>query len=164
LRRGSSVRLERLSASSATRGRSSERGRECLKPASRPLPLWSAAARLAAETLRRSGTDLETGNSLPRIFQEAGLPSPVVQVDRLIGAELWLPDCLQSLRSRMTQFGLSLEPLADFDTLHERLDGEVSSFKARVPLPSIVSAWSRTSTSSSPEQLAAPSRVENRSL
>ena len=129
-----------------------------------PLPLWSAAARLAAETLRRSGTDLEMRNSLPRIFQEAGLPAPVVQVDRLIGAELWLPDSLQSLRPTMRQLGLSLEPLGDFDTLHERLTREVSALKASVPLPSIVSAWCRTPTSSPPDQLAASFQIENESL
>lgn len=129
-----------------------------------PLPLWSAAARLAAETLERSGTNLEMGNSLARIFQDAGLPAPTVQVDRVIGAELWLPDCLQSLRPKMTQLGVSLEPLGDFDTLHERLSGEVSALKARVPLPSIVSAWCQTPTSSSPEQLSASFQVENWSL
>jgi hypothetical protein len=40
------------------------------------------------------------------------------------------------------ELGLSLDALGDFDTLQERLGGEVSAFKARTPLPSIVSAWS----------------------
>ena len=57
----------------------------------------------------------------------------------MLGAELWLPDCLQSLRPKMNELGLSLEPLGDFDTLHERLRGEASKF-SRTPLPSIVSA------------------------
>jgi SAM-dependent methyltransferase len=107
------------------------------------LPLRSAGASLLVETLRRCGTNTEMGNALSHTFQEAGLPAPAVRTDCLIGSESWLPDCLHSVRPKMMELGLSLEALGDFDTLQERLSGEVSAFKARTPLPNIVSAWSQ---------------------
>jgi SAM-dependent methyltransferase len=106
------------------------------------LPLWSMCADLAAETLRRCGANTDMGSALPRVFQEAGLPAPAVRVDRLTGAEDWLPDCLHSLRPKMEELGLPLEALGDFGTLHERLRREVSALKTTIPLPAIVSAWS----------------------
>jgi SAM-dependent methyltransferase len=115
------------------------------------LPLWSAGASLLVETLQRCGTNTNMGNALSRTFQEAGLPAPAVRSDCLIGSESWLPDCLHSVRPRMMELGLSLEGLGDFDTLRERLSGEVSAFKARTPLPSIVSAWSQKPTTSAGE-------------
>jgi SAM-dependent methyltransferase len=106
------------------------------------LPLWSMCAGLAAETLERCGANTDMGSALSRVFQDAGLPAPAVRVDRLTGAEAWLPDCLHSLQPRMEELGLPLELLGDFGTLHERLRAEVLAFKTTTPLPSIVSAWS----------------------
>jgi ubiquinone/menaquinone biosynthesis C-methylase UbiE len=107
------------------------------------LPLWSAGASLLVETFQRSGTNTEMGPALSRVFQEAGLPAPSTHTDTLIGSEQWLPDCLHSLHPQMAQLNLSLEPLGDFETLTERLQTEVKTFKTTTPLPELVSAWSR---------------------
>ena len=107
------------------------------------LPLWSAGASLLVETFQRSGTNIEMGPALSRVFQKAGMPAPSTRTDTLHGAEQWMPDCLHSLRPQMTQFNLSLEPLGDFETLSERLHAEVKAFKANTPLPDLVSAWFR---------------------
>ena len=107
------------------------------------LPLWSTGASLLVETLRRSGTNTQMGLVLSRVFQEAGLPAPTTRTDILTGAESWMPDCLQSIRPRMVELGLSLERLGDFNTLSERLAAEVTAFGTTTPLPAIVSAWSR---------------------
>jgi SAM-dependent methyltransferase len=107
------------------------------------LPLWSRGACLLVETLRRSGTNTEMGLALSRVFQEAGLPAPAARTDTLIGSESWMPDCLQSLRPRMVELDLPIQPLGDFETLSKRLGDEVSAFKTTTPLPAIVSAWSR---------------------
>jgi SAM-dependent methyltransferase len=107
------------------------------------LPLWSAGAALLVETFQRSGTNTEMGPALPRVFQEAGLPTPSTRTDTLVGSEQWLPDCLHSLRPKMVQLNLLLKPLGNFETLSERLQTEVKAFKATTPLPGLVSAWSR---------------------
>ena len=105
------------------------------------LPLWSVGASLLVETFQRSGTNTDIGNALSRVFQQAGLPAVALRRDRLLGSESWLADCLQSLRPRMADLGLSVEALGHFGTLHERLRDEVSAFNARTPLTNIVSAW-----------------------
>jgi ubiquinone/menaquinone biosynthesis C-methylase UbiE len=107
------------------------------------LPLWSAGASLLVETFQRSGTNTEMGPALSRVFQEAGLPAPSTHTDTLMGSEQWLPDCLHSLRPKMAQLNLSLDPLGDFETLSERLQAEVKAFNTTAPLPDLVSAWSR---------------------
>src|SRR5438132_1861125 len=45
------------------------------------LALWSVAASLMCETMRRSGANPEMGLALYRIFQEAGLPAPAMQME-----------------------------------------------------------------------------------
>jgi SAM-dependent methyltransferase len=107
------------------------------------LPLWSSAASLLVETFHRSGTNTEMGPALSRTFQEAGLPAPSTHTDTLVGSEQWLPDCLHSLRPRMTQLNIPVQALGDFETLSGRLQAEVEAFNTTTPLPALVSAWSR---------------------
>ena len=109
----------------------------------RSFPLWSVGASLMVETFQRSGTNTNLGPELSQVFVKAGLPVPSVRTDLLVGAEEWMPDVLQSLRLQMKQLNLFIEPLGDFDTLSERLHGEVAATNAQTPLPSLVSAWSR---------------------
>lgn len=107
------------------------------------IPLWSIGASLLVETFQRSGTNVEMGPALSTVFPAAGLPTPVMRRDTLVGAESWLPDCLHSVRPRMQQLNISVERLGDFETLSERLQAEVKAFKTTTPLPDLISAWSR---------------------
>jgi len=109
----------------------------------RRSPLWSSGASLMLEAFQRSGTNLNLGPKLSQLFQEAGLPAPTTRRDTLFGSELWMPDCLHSLRPRMAELNISAEPLGDFETLSERLQAEVKAIKTTTPLPDLVSAWSR---------------------
>jgi SAM-dependent methyltransferase len=115
---------------------------EFLERAAR-LPLWSRGAALLIETLERSTTNTAMGLRLSRVFQEAGLPAPSMRTDTLIGSESWMPDCLLSMRPRMTELDLPIDTVGDLETLSARLEEEVSTFKTTTPLPAIVSAWSR---------------------
>jgi ubiquinone/menaquinone biosynthesis C-methylase UbiE len=107
------------------------------------LPLWSEAASLLVETFQRSGTNTEMGPALSRVFQETGLPAPTMRRDTLFGSEQWLPDCLHSLRLRMAELNISVQRLGAFETLSDRLQAEVKTFKTTTPLPDLISAWSR---------------------
>jgi hypothetical protein len=69
-----------------------------------------------------------------------------MRTDLLLGAEEWMVDVIRSLRPQFVQFGLSFESLGDFDTLSERLKGEIAASNAGTPLPTLVSAWSQKST------------------
>jgi SAM-dependent methyltransferase len=111
----------------------------------RPFPLWSAAVSLIDETFRRSGANLYLGSKFRELFHDAGLPMPSVRTDLLVGAEEWIPYMLQSIHPQMRQCNLPIEKLGDFDTLSERLRAEVATSNSKIPLPSLLSAWSRKS-------------------
>jgi ubiquinone/menaquinone biosynthesis C-methylase UbiE len=111
------------------------------------LALWSAAASLMCETMRRSGANPEMGLALYRIFQEAGLPAPTMQMEVPLGDDpgfiRWMYDVMCSLRPQIQQLNLSLEKLGDFDTLLERLLAEVATSKGVTSWMAVVGAWAR---------------------
>jgi ubiquinone/menaquinone biosynthesis C-methylase UbiE len=111
------------------------------------LPLWSAGASLVHETFRRSGANTEMGFALYRIFQEAGLPAPTMNLKMPLGNDpefvRWVPDVLGSLLPQVQQFNLPLEPLGDLATLPQRIQAEVAASNTVVTWMALVGAWSR---------------------
>jgi SAM-dependent methyltransferase len=114
------------------------------------LPLWSACASLICESLERSGANTEMGLALHRVFQQAGLPAPSLQLEIPVGdnaaAALWIYDLVCTLLPKMQQLNLSLEGLGNVDTLLERIQFEVETTKSPVPCVALVGAWSRRPT------------------
>ena len=111
------------------------------------LTLWSAAASLMYETIGRSGANPEMGLALYRIFQEAGLPAPTMQMEAPLGNDpdfiRWMYDVMCSLRPQIQQLNLSLEKLGDFDTLLERLQVEVAASNGVTSWMAVVGARAR---------------------
>jgi SAM-dependent methyltransferase len=112
------------------------------------LPLWSASAAAARQTLMRTGANVEIGFALHRIFQEVGLPEPVMHMEIPLGSDpndvLFIYEFLRSVRPQSQKHGVSLEDLGDFDTLPVRLRSEVRTSKTVVPVvAALVSAWCR---------------------
>jgi ubiquinone/menaquinone biosynthesis C-methylase UbiE len=114
------------------------------------LPLWSTAASLMCDTFRCSGANPEMGLALYRIFQEAGLPAPVMQMEVPLGDDpdfiRWMYDVMCSLRPQIEQLNLSLEKLGDFDTLLARLQAEVAASNSVASWMAVVGAWCRKPT------------------
>ena len=114
------------------------------------LALWSVAASLMCETMRRSGANPEMGLALYRIFQEAGLPAPAMQMELPLGDDpdfiRWMYDVMCSLRPQIQRLNLSLEKLGDFDTLLERLQAEVAASNGVTSWMAVVGAWCRKPT------------------
>jgi ubiquinone/menaquinone biosynthesis C-methylase UbiE len=112
------------------------------------LPLWSSAASLLCETFRRSGANPEIGLALYRIFQEAGLPAPAMQMEVPLGNDpdfiRWMYDLICSSRPKIQELNLSLEKLGDFETLLERLQAEVAASNGVASWMAIVGAYSHT--------------------
>jgi ubiquinone/menaquinone biosynthesis C-methylase UbiE len=113
------------------------------------LTLWSAAASLMCDTMRRTGANPEMGLALYRIFQEAGLPAPTMQMELPLGDDpdfiRWMYDVMCSLRPQIQQLNLSLEKLGNFDTLPERLQAELAASNGVTSWMAVVGAWTRTS-------------------
>ena len=111
------------------------------------LALWSAAASLMCETIRRSRANPEMGLTLYRIFQEAGLPAPAMQMEVPLGDDpdfiRWMYDVMCSLRPQIQRLNLSLEKLGDFDTLLERLQAEVAASNGVTSWMAVVGARAR---------------------
>jgi len=99
------------------------------------------------EVSRRTGANLEMGLALYRIFQEAGLPAPAMQLEIPLGNDPefvgWIYDNVCSLRPQIQQLNLSLETLGDFTTLSERLQAEVEASNGVVSWMAVVGAWAR---------------------
>src|SRR6266480_5004901 len=111
------------------------------------LALWSAAAYLMCDTIRRTGANPEMGLALYRIFQEAGLPAPAMEMELPLGDDSdfirWMYDVMCSLRPQIQQLNLSLEKLGDFDTLPARLQAEVAASHGVTSWMAVVGAWAR---------------------
>ena len=111
------------------------------------LPLWFAAASLVHKTFQQSGANPELGLALYRTFQEAGLPGPNMRVEMPLGRDpetaRWFSDILCSLRPRIQQLDLPLEPLGHLETLSQRLQAEVAASNTVVSWLAPVSAWAR---------------------
>ena len=111
------------------------------------LPLWSAVASLAHDTMRRCGADTEIGLALHHVFPEAGFSVPVMRMEILLGSDpeftRWIYDLVCSLRPQMRDRSGALEALGDFNTLPQRLQAEVAAAHAVVPFAALVGAWSR---------------------
>jgi hypothetical protein len=86
------------------------------------------------------------GPELAATFVRAGLPTPQSRIDRLEGAERWMPDTIRSLAPQMRALGLPIDSLGDLETLYQRLLDEVASQGRSAPLPSIVGAWAHKPT------------------
>jgi ubiquinone/menaquinone biosynthesis C-methylase UbiE len=120
-------------------------------PLAAHLPLWSACASLVRESLQRSGGNTEMGLALYRIFQQAGLPAPNLQMEIPLGHDpcsaRWIYDLFCALLPQIRQLNPSLEALGNLDTLLERIQSEVAASKNPVPCVALVGAWSRRPTS-----------------
>ena len=107
------------------------------------LPLWFAVASIIHETIRRSGAKTEIGIDLFHMFQEAGLPAPAMLLEMPLGSDVdftrLVYDLVHSLRPHIQP--RDLETLGDFDTLRQRLEGEVAISQSVVPYMALVGTW-----------------------
>ena len=109
------------------------------------MPLWSACGSLAVDAFEGAGANEEMGPELQRLFERAGLPSPVMRMEMLLGNDLestrWICDLLSSLRPQIERLRLSAEKVGDFDTLAERLRKEAVASGTAAPCMALIGAW-----------------------
>ncbi|MBV8844246.1 MAG: class I SAM-dependent methyltransferase, partial [Bryobacterales bacterium] len=111
------------------------------------LPLWSAVVRVSREAFEGSGANPEMGPALFKIFQQAGLPKPVMSLEVPLGSDSDFTrivcDALISLRPQMERLNLPVVELGDFRDLPLRLRCELDAAGTFVGWPGVVGAWSR---------------------
>jgi hypothetical protein len=111
------------------------------------LPLWSKLLSSVHETFLRSGVNPEMGPALYRVFQEVGLPAPTMHMEIPLGSSRDFTglfcDLLVSVRPLAEQQDVSLDALADLDTLSDRIHAEVTASNTVVSFVPLVGVWSR---------------------
>jgi ubiquinone/menaquinone biosynthesis C-methylase UbiE len=111
------------------------------------LPLWSRLLFSIHETFTRSGVNPEMGLDLYRVFQEAGLPAPSMNMETPLGCDAEFTGLVSHLIASMQplaeQHGVPLEPLGDLDSLPARIHAEVAASNSVVSFVSLVGVWSR---------------------
>jgi len=111
------------------------------------LPLWTAAATLVAEGLRRGGARTDMGLVLFRGLQDAGFPVPTmrldVAIDQGVDTRRWLDDLIRTLQPRFGELGLSHESVGDPETLGDRLERELAETRSYAVGVGMFGAWSR---------------------
>lgn len=107
-------------------------------------PLWAAGLSVVFATMIGSGADPDMGLQLYRVFQEAGLPPPTMEMEAILGSEpertRWLSDLLHSLRPQAQALGISTDALGDLETFTDRVQAHIWESKAVVPIMFIVAA------------------------
>jgi ubiquinone/menaquinone biosynthesis C-methylase UbiE len=111
------------------------------------LPLWSKLLFSIHETFTRSGVNPEMGLDLYRVFQEAGLPAPFMNMETPLGCDEeftgLVSHLIASVQPLAEQQKVPLELLGDLHTLPARIHAEVASSNSMVSFVSLVGAWSR---------------------
>jgi SAM-dependent methyltransferase len=111
-------------------------------------PLCAVCARLAHETFQRTGSNTEMGPELSAVYRDAGLTTPAMTSEMLLGnaADLtrWLVDLLLVLRPQILKLELPFDDVGPIETLPERLFAELAAVKSVIGGPDIVGVWSRT--------------------
>jgi ubiquinone/menaquinone biosynthesis C-methylase UbiE len=113
-------------------------------------PLWAAGITIVYATMIGSGAEPDMGLQLYRVFQEAGLPAPDMQMETILGSEpertRWLSDLIHSLQPQMQALGISIDALGDLETLTERVQAHIRESKTVVPIVSVVAASCKKTT------------------
>jgi len=114
-------------------------------------PTFERAAELMKRTLQASGTRIRLGTELYSIFLAAGMPSPSLRMDIMIGGGAGFPGyellarTIQSLLPTMEQLGIATPAELGVPTLAERMRDEVIATQGVALSPALVGAWSQKS-------------------
>jgi SAM-dependent methyltransferase len=113
-----------------------------------PAPLFDATCRWLAETIRRSGADIR-GTNVHAIFQRAGLGTPTMRLDALIGGGRTAEAIDQVANLAMTvadaaeKYGVASIKDIDPETLRDRLRAEAEATDSVLIAHTEVGAWVR---------------------
>ena len=115
-----------------------------------PVPTYDRCCRWIVETLRLSGADSRMGIKLHSTFVTAGLPTPSLRLESIIGSGdgssdqvHFKTDLACTLVTEMERLGVATALEVDAETLAERALREVAACNGVVVGRSEIGAWSR---------------------
>lgn len=114
-----------------------------------PAPLFTQAAHWLVEVFHRARLDTDIGLNLSRLFLDAGLPAPEMDVMITVGGgPSWagyehLVDVARALLPLMLKLGVATAEEVDIETLESRLRGEAVKQRGAAIGIGLMSAWAR---------------------
>ncbi|HST10172.1 MAG TPA: methyltransferase domain-containing protein [Terriglobales bacterium] len=110
-------------------------------------PLWSKLLQSIHQVFLCSGVNPEMGLDLYRVFQEAGLPAPSMNMEVPLGCDPeftgLLAGLITSVRPLAEQHKIDLGNLGDLSTLASRIHREIADAHSVVCFVPLVGVWSR---------------------
>jgi SAM-dependent methyltransferase len=113
-------------------------------------PIYDRCSVLAERTIRELGGDTSMGARLPAAFEAAGLASPAMRLEALIGAgpsagdrTALVADLVRTLLPDMERLGIAEPGEIDAATLADRMLEEVQALGSTVIGRSEIGAWTR---------------------
>lgn len=115
-----------------------------------PAATYDRCCRWIAETFEKTGTRTRTGLELHGAYRAAGLPTPTLRLEAIIGgsegAADWIAgmaDIVESMLPEMERLGIATADEADLPTLAARLHRDVAEGGGVVVGRSEIGAWAR---------------------
>lgn len=111
-----------------------------MPPLARQLTTWTI------DGFRQSGVEMQMSFRFPQFFVDAGLPSPEITLNGIVGTENdwvgydFLADVLRDILPKLYEYGILGEPL-DAVTYITRLREEICQYHTCFPLAFRVGAW-----------------------
>jgi SAM-dependent methyltransferase len=108
-------------------------------------PLFEQAAKRINEVFRRAGLDTQ-GMNLFRLFLEAGLPAPEMELVTTVGGPGWagheqVADVTTALLPLMVKFGIATEDEVQATTLEQRLREEATRLQSVAMTLGLMNVW-----------------------
>jgi SAM-dependent methyltransferase len=113
------------------------------------FPLIERAVERILQTFTRAGADTRAGLKLGQIFEDAGLPAPVMiqgaRVERGADSEIYnqIAQVSRALLPLMERTGVATAAEVDVNTLAARLREEALACGATIVAPPLIGAWTR---------------------
>ena len=112
-----------------------------------PSPLFNQAVGWLQEVFRRSELEVHMGLQLYRLFLDAGLPAPMMElISTAGGGPAWegyyhLAAILRSVLQPLTRLGIATEEEVGIETLEERLREEMVGLGGAATAIALMNAW-----------------------
>ena len=113
------------------------------------VPLWEEASRWITEAAARSGADCRMGIKLHATYMAAGLPSPDLGIETLIGTAedleriRFVTEIVETMASRIQELGIATEEDMDLGTLDQRIAAQAIAVNGVMVGRAEIGAWCR---------------------
>jgi ubiquinone/menaquinone biosynthesis C-methylase UbiE len=110
---------------------------------------WDAAGNLILAALREVLPHFDSANRLIEHFSNAGLPSPNLFREMLVGGGVssplyeWLADTMRSIWPQLVEMGIATETAKPAETLASKVRSAVVDARSQIEFPAQVCAWAR---------------------